>query len=66
MRKRLACISYTVLECYLQKYRARDASWMNITLAFRGNLQQVPPIRNSMLVGQDGSFSYMPSGYMYV
>ena len=42
MRRRLADISYTVLECYLQENWAQDASWINIMLAFRRNLWQVP------------------------
>ena len=35
----------------------QDASWINIMLTFGENLQQVPPIRNLMLVGHDGSVS---------
>ena len=38
-----------------------NANWINIMLTFRGNLQQVPIIRNLMLVGRDGSVSYMSS-----
>ena len=41
MRRRLVDISYTVLECYLQENWAQDASWINIMLACRRNLQQV-------------------------
>ena len=40
----------------------QNASWINIMLTFGENLQQVPPIRNLMLVGHDGSVSYMSSG----
>ena len=40
----------------------QDASWINIMFTFRGILQQVPPIRNLMLVSHDGSVSYMSSG----
>ena len=63
MRKRLAAISYTVLECYLQENRAQDASWTNMMLALRG-IYSRNSIRNSVLVGQDGSLSYMSSGYV--
>ena len=64
MRKRLVDISHTVLECNLQENWEQDASWINIMLTFRGKLQQVPLIRNSMLVGQDGLVSYMFSGFV--
>ena len=64
MRERLGDINYTVSECYLQENCAQDASWINIMLTFRGNLQQVPPIRNSMLLGHNGSVSYMSSGFV--
>ena len=40
----------------------QDASWINIMLIFGKNLQQVPPIRNLLLVGHDGSVSCMSSG----
>ena len=62
MRKKLADLSYTVLECYLQGNWAQDARWINIMLTFRGNLQQVCPKKTSILVGQDGSDSSMSSG----
>ena len=39
MMKRLADISYTVLECYLQGNWAQHASWIHIMLTFTGNLQ---------------------------
>ena len=52
MRRRLADISYTVPECYLQKIWAQDASWIHIMLAFRRNLQQV--LANKKL-NDDGS-----------
>ena len=35
----------------------QDESWINIMLTLRGNLQQVSPIRNLMLVGHHGSVS---------
>ena len=44
MRKRLAEISYTVLERYLQENWREDASWITIMLKFRENLQQVSPL----------------------
>ena len=62
MRKRLADISYTVSERYLQENKAQDASWINMMLAFRGNLQQVPPAPDQKLsVGGSGwlSVSYV-------
>ena len=40
----------------------QDASWINIMPTFGENLQQVSIIRNLMLVGHDGSVSYMSSG----
>ena len=39
----------------------QDTSWINIMVTFRGNLQQILPIRNLMLVGHDGSVSHMSS-----
>ena len=48
----------------MRKRLLQVASWINIMLAFRVNLQQVPPVRNSMLVGQDGSAPYMSSGFV--
>ena len=71
-RKSLADISYTVLECYLQENWAQDANWINIMLTFSGEIYRrsssppppPPPIRNSMLVDQDGSVSYMSSGFV--
>ena len=42
MRKRLADISHTVLECNLQENWAQDASWINIMLTFRENYSKSP------------------------
>ena len=64
MRRRLADISYTVSECYLQENRRQGASWKNIMLTFRRNLQQIPANKNSVLVGQADSGSYMSSGFV--
>ena len=50
------------LRLLLARKLGQDASWINIMLTFRGNLQQVPPIRNLILVGHDGSVFYMSSG----
>ena len=60
MRRRLADISYTVLECYLQENLAQDASWINILLALRGNLQHVPANKILSVGGSDWlSFLYV-------
>ena len=58
MRRRLADISCTVLECYLQENWAQDASWINVTLAFRRNLQQVPT-NKKLNVGGAGWLSFL-------
>ena len=58
MRRRLADIGYTVLECYLQENWAQDASWINIILAFRRNLQQVPDSK-TFNVGGSGWLSLL-------
>ena len=51
MKKRFADASYTVLERYLQENRAQNPSWMNIMLAFRRKLQQVPHPNKKLNVG---------------
>ena len=58
MRRRLADISYTVSECYLQENWAQDASWINIMFAFRRNLQQVPA-NKKLNVGGSGWLSFL-------
>ena len=63
MKKRLADISYTVLECYLQENWAQDASWITIL----ENLQQVPP-NKELNVGGSGwlSFLYVQRIYLKI
>ena len=56
-------ISYTLSNGLLQSARklGQDASWINIMLTFRGNLQQLgPPSKklNLMLVGHHGCTLY--------
>ena len=59
MRRKLAEISYTGLECYLQENWAQDASWTNIILAFRRNLQHVPENNKKLNVGGTGWLSFL-------
>ena len=57
MRRRLADISYTVSECYLQENYAQDASWI-IMLAFRRNLQRVAA-KKKLSVSGSGWLSFL-------
>ena len=58
MRRRLADIRYTVIECYLQENWAQDASWINIMLAFRRKLQQFRA-NKKLNVGGSGWLSFL-------